>query len=91
MGMDAREPRHAEGTGSQGGMTMPKIKDTARLFVLRTLTEHADRELRVSDLFELAGGKFQRGNLENLMPKLHSAGLVTKAIEPDRSVWWGIA
>ena len=70
---------------------MPKKTGTAREFVLKTLKAYPDRELRVADLFEIAGTAFKKGNLENLMPKLYAAGLVTKAIEPDRSVWWGIA
>ena len=69
---------------------MPKKTGTAREFVLKTLRDHRDRELRVADLHDLAGGGFQRGNIENLMPKLLAEGLVTKATEPDRSAWWAI-
>ena len=70
---------------------MAKKTGTAREFILDTLRAYPDRELRVADLHELAGGKFTMGNMDLSVRRLYADSLVTKAVEPDRSVWWGIA
>ncbi len=70
---------------------MAKKSGTAREFILDTLRAYRDRELRIADLHELAGGKFTMGNIDLSVRRLYADDLVTKAVEPDRSVWWGIA
>jgi hypothetical protein len=69
---------------------MPPRPGTASEFVLATLRTHADRELTIADLFELADGKFTKENLRQALDRQAEHGMVTKAAEPDRSVWWGI-
>ena len=70
--------------------TMPKKTGTAREFVLKALRQHADRELRVADLHDLAGGQYKTGNIDLTLRRLLVDGKVTKTIDPDRSVWWAI-
>ena len=68
---------------------MPKKTGTAREFVLQALRQHADRELQVGDLYDLAGQRFSKENLGNLMPKLLAEGLVERTTD-GRAAWWAI-
>ncbi len=67
----------------------PKKSGTAREFVLQILRLYADREMQVADQYDLAGGRFTKDNLANLMPKLLAEGLVTRTTD-GRSAWWAV-
>lgn len=62
----------------------------ASSFTLKILKTYPDRELRIADLHELSGGQFEVNNLAQALRRLSLAGKVTKTIDEDRSVWWGI-
>ncbi len=64
---------------------------TAREFILGTLRLHPDRELRVADLSDLCGGRYTRNNMQETLGRLLALGMVSKTIDDDRTVWWGIA
>ena len=70
---------------------MPKTEGTAREFILETLRQHPDRELRVADLSAECGGRFTQKNIANTLARLQAEGLVVKETDADHSVWWGIA
>lgn len=63
---------------------------TVTEYVLHTLERYAERELRVSDLHALAGGRFQKANIVNALDRLHLAGRVVKQADGPREVWWAI-
>lgn len=63
---------------------------SASEFVLKTLSEHADRELRLADLDELAAGRFQKENIGLSLKALLEHGLVVK-IKDGAAAWWAIA
>lgn len=64
---------------------------TVTEYVIQTLERYADRELRVTDLHNLAEGKFQKPNIVNALDRLHAAGRVVKHADGPREVWWAIA
>ncbi|MFZ4580795.1 MAG: hypothetical protein ACOYOB_20630 [Myxococcota bacterium] len=70
---------------------MAKQHGTAREHILATLTRHPDRELRLADLFEEAGGRFTTNNLQESLGRLLKEGRVVKTCDHDRSVWWALA
>jgi len=70
---------------------MPKFHGTATAYILSTLTRHADREFRVSDLHELCEGQYQKANLVGALQRLADAKRVVRIVEGPREVWWAIA
>jgi DNA-binding PadR family transcriptional regulator len=78
--------------GKRAGVQMPKVKGTAKEYVLSLLREHPDRELQVSDFFEHQSGprKFTKQSLHNTLLRLLDAKLVVKGSE-GRAAWWAIA
>jgi len=70
---------------------MPKKNGTATEFVLNTLRQWPDNELRISDFYELAGGRFKKENLSNSLTRLLAKGEVVRNIDDNRSAWWAIS
>lgn len=69
---------------------MQPRKGTASDFVLTTLQKYPDRELRVSDLVELAEGRFKAENVVNSLQAFLKDGQVVRVRE-GREAWWAIA
>jgi hypothetical protein len=68
-----------------------KHHGTATQFLLSTLTSFSDREIQISELFDMATGRFTKMNLREALLRLHEKGLVNKVNDKDRTVWWSIA
>lgn len=62
---------------------------TASEFVLQTLTQHPDREFRLTDLADLAAGRFSRDNIFASLKLFFGDGQVTRSKE-GREAWWAI-
>lgn len=69
---------------------MAKRIGTATEFLLSTLQVHSDREIQISELYDLAAGKFTKMNLREALLRLLEKGYVNKVNDPDRSVWWSV-
>lgn len=68
---------------------MQPRQGTASEFVLQTLTKHADRELRLVDLTDLASGRFSRDNLFASLKLFFADGQVTRS-KNGREAWWAV-
>jgi hypothetical protein len=73
------------------GSPMPKKTGTAIEFIMQTLRQHPDRELRIADLFDHCEGKFTKENMTNALTRAMEKGLVVRASDSDRSSWWAIS
>ncbi|MFZ4579833.1 MAG: hypothetical protein ACOYOB_15700 [Myxococcota bacterium] len=69
---------------------MANIIGTRRDHILNTLSQQPDRELRVSDLVDLAEGRFTRNNLQEALGQLLKEGKIVKTKEGSEA-WWAIA
>lgn len=69
---------------------MADKKESGRDFTLRTLRQHADRELQVADLHDLCGGRYSKENLQNVLAKLLLDGIAERTVDPNRNAFWAI-
>lgn len=63
---------------------------TASEFVLKTLQAYPDREMRVAELAELAGGRFTKDNISLSLQAFLKDGQVVR-VRDGKEAWWAIA
>ncbi|MSQ83650.1 MAG: hypothetical protein EXR77_12325 [Myxococcales bacterium] len=66
------------------------IKETATTFVLHVLRRWPDREIQISELHDLSGGRYQKENLQNALVRLFEKEFATKENDANRAAWWAI-
>lgn len=69
---------------------MPKLTGTASEFALHTLTTHADREIQIAELHQMAAGKFTKAAIAQGLEGLVAKGKIIK-VRDGREAWFAIA
>ena len=60
-------------------------------FILTTLRQYADRELRAGEFYDLAEGRYQHENIKKALYILRIKGLVVRIKDGGDASWWAIA
>ena len=69
---------------------MPKTnRETAATFTIAYLSQHADRDLQLADLYEGCAGRFSKGNLGNALTRLLAEGRIIRS-KDGHTAWWAI-
>lgn len=64
---------------------------SASEFILNTLRQYADRELRSGELVDLAGGRYSKENIVKSLYYLLEHGAVVRVKDDGATAWWAVS
>ena len=87
---DLIAPKHVEKAVAPLRRPPGRKPMAATAFVLKTLRQFKDNELRLVDIREHGAGRFPQERLLAVLAELHGKGLVDRSVE-DGTEWWAIS